>query len=111
MVQTTVMKVNIYCQKCKQELISAISGLRGVDKVEVDVANGTLTVTGTVDPYDVLIHTKKTGKFVDVVSIGPPPKSEANNNPEPKVDNVTFHGCEQVCIIHVDEPDSGCSIM
>lgn len=45
----------------------------GVDKVEVDAAKGTLTVIGDADPYEIIVRTRKTGKFVEVVSIGPPP--------------------------------------
>ncbi|KAF5454433.1 hypothetical protein F2P56_024099 [Juglans regia] len=73
MVQITKLKVIINCLKCKQELLQAVSPLQGVDKVEVDEAKGTLTVTGNADPYEIILRTKKTGKYVDVVSIGPPP--------------------------------------
>ena len=45
----------------------------GVDKIEADQAKGTLMVTGNADPYEIIIHSQKTGKHEKVVSIGPPP--------------------------------------
>lgn len=59
----------------------------GVDIVEADAAKGTLTVTGAADPYEVIVRTKKTGKCVEVVSIGPPPappKPPESKKPEEK---------------------------
>ncbi|XP_052196142.1 heavy metal-associated isoprenylated plant protein 43-like [Diospyros lotus] len=94
MVQRTVLKVDISCHKCKTKLLKAVAGLQGVDKIEVDEAKGTLTVTGDADPYEIIVRTKKAGKFADVVSIGPPPpppkpqddpkKPEQDKKPEQK---------------------------
>ncbi|KAH6754875.1 hypothetical protein C2S52_021309 [Perilla frutescens var. hirtella] len=85
MVQKTVLKVHISCEKCKTKLLKAVSGLQGVDKVEVDGAKGTLSVTGDADPYEIIVKTRKAGKFAEVVSIGPPPKPQDDKKkPEPK---------------------------
>ncbi|XP_010940108.1 heavy metal-associated isoprenylated plant protein 2-like [Elaeis guineensis] len=73
MVKRTVLKVDISCQKCKQKLIHAVCGIEGVDKIEVDGAKSTLTVTGDADPIEVIVRARKLGKFAEVVSIGPPP--------------------------------------
>ena len=59
----------------------------GVDIVEADVAKGILTVTGAADPYEIIRKTRKTGKCVEVVSIGPPaapPKPTDQKKPEEK---------------------------
>lgn len=59
----------------------------GVDIVEADVAKGILTVTGAADPYEIIRRTRKTGKCVEVVSIGPPsapPKPTDQKKPEEK---------------------------
>ncbi|XP_041017433.1 heavy metal-associated isoprenylated plant protein 43-like [Juglans microcarpa x Juglans regia] len=87
MVQITKLKVIINCLKCKQQLLKAVSPLQGVDKVEVDEANGTLTVTGDADPYEIILRTKKTGKYVDVVSIGPPPAPPKQDKDQKKPDD------------------------
>ncbi|KAG5241181.1 heavy-metal-associated domain-containing family protein [Salix suchowensis] len=73
MVQRTVLKADISCQKCKKKFLKAVSSLEGVDTIEVDQGKGTLTVTGDADPYDIILRSRKTGKHVEVVSIGPPP--------------------------------------
>ncbi|CAL1391280.1 unnamed protein product [Linum trigynum] len=71
--QRTVLKVDIACVKCKKKLLKAVSAVQGVDRVEIDETKGTLTVTGSGDPYEVIVRARKTGKHVEVVSIGPPP--------------------------------------
>nr|KAJ0219850.1 hypothetical protein LSAT_V11C200078360 [Lactuca sativa] len=53
----------------------------------MDVAKGTVTVTGDADPYEIILRTKKAGKFVEVVTIGPPPappKKPEEKKPEEK---------------------------
>ncbi|KAG9449711.1 hypothetical protein H6P81_009676 [Aristolochia fimbriata] len=72
MVTRTVLKVDISCMKCKKKLLKAISGLEGIDKIELDPAKNTITVTGDADPVQIIIRTRKTGKTAEVVSIGPP---------------------------------------
>jgi len=73
MVQRTVLKVDISCLKCKKKILKAVTGLEGVDQIEVDAAKGTLTVTGNADPYEIIVRCRKAGKFAEVVSVGPPP--------------------------------------
>ncbi|KAM3363093.1 heavy metal-associated isoprenylated plant protein 43 [Capsicum galapagoense] len=87
MVQKTVLKVDVSCDKCKKKILKAVSGLPGVEKVEIDEAKGTLSVTGDADPYKVIVRSRKAGKFAEVVSIGPPPpppKPDATKKPELK---------------------------
>ncbi|XP_076897820.1 heavy metal-associated isoprenylated plant protein 43-like [Bidens hawaiensis] len=88
MVQRTVLKVQLSGEKSKKKILTAVSGLQGVDHIEIDVAKGTLTVTGDADPYEIIIRVKKTGKFVEVLTVGPPPappkKPEEKKPPEKK---------------------------
>ncbi|XP_073140057.1 heavy metal-associated isoprenylated plant protein 2-like [Henckelia pumila] len=87
MVQKTVLRVDVSCEKCKKKIIKAVLGLPGVDKVEVDGGKGILSVIGNADPYDIIVRTRKAAKFVEVVSVGPPPapqKQEAQKKPEEK---------------------------
>ncbi|KAG8383361.1 hypothetical protein BUALT_Bualt04G0004500 [Buddleja alternifolia] len=131
MVQKTVLKVDISCHKCKKKLLKAVSGLQGVDKVEVDGAKGTLTVTGNADPYDIIMKTRKDGKFAEVVSIGPPPpppKQEAQKKPDEKKPDEKAQAqiqahlhtpfacpiCERIPVIPMtrfEEPTPQCSIL
>jgi hypothetical protein len=55
----------------------------GVDKIEVDSEKSTMTVTGTVDPVDVIVQARKAGKRASVLTIGPPapPKPAEEKKP------------------------------
>lgn len=60
-----------------------------MEKIEIDGAKGTLSVTGDADPYEVIMRSRKAGKFAEVVSIGPPPappkpKPDGQKKPEDK---------------------------
>ncbi|KAL1567919.1 heavy metal-associated isoprenylated plant protein 43-like [Salvia divinorum] len=129
MVQKTVLKVNISCNKCKTNILKAVSGLPGVDKVEVDGAKGTLSVTGDADPYEIIVKTRKVGKFAEVVSIGPPPKPQ-EKKPEPKKPEEKkaeqkpleqIHHTPFICplcerlpvypVTHWEQPTSQCNIL
>ena len=106
----------------------------GVDKIEVDAAKGTISVTGDADPYEIIVCTRKAGKCVDLVSVGPPPappKQESQKNPEEKKPEAkkddkkpdtkakihnpeTCPICQQMSIVYLDrsaEPNTACSIV
>ncbi|GJN01453.1 hypothetical protein PR202_ga18720 [Eleusine coracana subsp. coracana] len=81
MSKRTVLKVDTSCAKCKRKVLQAVSGLQGVDKIEVDSENSTMTVTGSVDPVDVIVQARKAGKRASVVTVGPPPKPAEEKKP------------------------------
>jgi len=103
----------------------------GVDKIEVDSSKETLTVTGDVDPYDVIHQARKAGKYAEVVSIGPPPpppkqdgqKKQEEKKPEekkPEAKATHIHPpcdcpiCWQTAVVYAprwEEPEPSCSIM
>ncbi|KAI3445502.1 hypothetical protein Pfo_002167 [Paulownia fortunei] len=56
----TELKVTINCEKCKTEVLKAVSKLIGVDEVTVNAEKGTLTVVGSVDPG---VSPPKSGKL------------------------------------------------
>ncbi|PPS16279.1 hypothetical protein GOBAR_AA04309 [Gossypium barbadense] len=138
MVKKTVLKVDLSGDKGRKKLLKAISGVQvsddgsnellflgllSVDKIEVDAAKGTISVTGDADPYDIIVRTRKVGKFVELVSVGPPPappkepqKKPEEKKAEPKKDdkktdpNPQFH-YPVVYMDRYNEPNVGCSIM
>ncbi|KAK8717579.1 hypothetical protein V6N13_044840 [Hibiscus sabdariffa] len=131
MPKKTVLKVDISCHKCRKKLLKAISGLQGVDKIEVDAGKGTISVTGDADPYDIIVRTRKVGRHVELVSVGPPPqppkepqKKPEEKKPEPKKDDkktdslvmpqlhypLTCPVCQQMHLVYT-EPNPGCSVM
>ncbi|GJN26153.1 hypothetical protein PR202_gb14062 [Eleusine coracana subsp. coracana] len=81
MSKRTVLKVDTSCAKCKRKVLQAVSGLQGVDKIEVDSENSTMTVTGSVDPVEVIVQARKAGKRASVVTVGPPPKPAEEKKP------------------------------
>ncbi|XP_023749089.1 heavy metal-associated isoprenylated plant protein 43 [Lactuca sativa] len=122
MVQRTVLKVLLSCEKCKKKLLKSVSSLQGVDKIEIDGAKGTLTVTGDADPYEIILQARKAIKWVEVVTIGPPPpKQDDEKKPPEKNPDQNFHICSfnntcVVCqpwaVVHMPpEPCTTCTIM
>ncbi|KAI3519225.1 hypothetical protein L1887_08252 [Cichorium endivia] len=128
MVQRTVLKVLLPCEKCKKKVLKSVSGVQGVDKIEIDEAKGTLTVTGDADPYEIILRTRKAIKCVEVVTIGPPPapqkkpdeKKPPEKKPEPNAHfslcNMSLPNscvvCRPMAVVHMPpEPCTTCTIM
>ncbi|XP_010649288.1 heavy metal-associated isoprenylated plant protein 43-like [Vitis vinifera] len=123
MAQRTVLKVDIWCPKCQKKLLQAVSGLEGVNTIDIDATKGLLTVTGEADPYEVIVRARKACKHAEVVTIGPPPapeKKPEKEKPEkekpdkkvPSSDNCRM--CQRFAVIHLDqwdEPNVTCSIL
>uniref|UniRef100_A0A0E0DJI0 HMA domain-containing protein n=1 Tax=Oryza meridionalis TaxID=40149 RepID=A0A0E0DJI0_9ORYZ len=85
MSKKTVLRVDTSCDKCKRKILQAVSGLQGVDKIEIDSEKGTMTVTGSADPVDVIERTRKAGKRAEVVTIGPPAASSSKPTEQQQV--------------------------
>ncbi|KAL2513789.1 heavy metal-associated isoprenylated plant protein 43-like [Forsythia ovata] len=71
------LKVTIYCEKCKTEVLKPVAKLKGIDEVTLNAEKGTLTVVGTVDPVSIITAIRKTRKFVEITSVGPPKKPDS----------------------------------
>ncbi|XP_031486732.1 heavy metal-associated isoprenylated plant protein 2-like [Nymphaea colorata] len=104
-----VLKVELYCLKCKVLVMRAITKLMGIDKIEIDAEKSTVTVIGNVDPVAVVTRLKKAGKMVQIVTVGPPPKVEEKKKEEPCRLPVCCKTCERISIRVKD--DRGCVIM
>ncbi|GLT39172.1 hypothetical protein SLA2020_133780 [Shorea laevis] len=84
MVQRTVLKVDVSCFKCKKKILKAVSSLQ--------------------DPYEIMVRTRKAGKFDEVVSVGPPPpppKPDAQKKSDEKKPD------EKKAQVHVPQPHTG----
>ncbi|RLN15586.1 hypothetical protein C2845_PM02G39410 [Panicum miliaceum] len=60
--QTVELKVRMCCSGCERVVKHALTRLRGVDSVEVDVEMEKVTVTGYVDRHRVLKEVRRAGK-------------------------------------------------
>ncbi|GKC87528.1 heavy metal-associated isoprenylated plant protein 39 [Tanacetum coccineum] len=58
--QKIVLKVDIHDDKQKRRAMKAISGIEGIESIAGDLKDGTLTVTGDVDPVRVCRTSKRT---------------------------------------------------
>ncbi|XP_071736983.1 heavy metal-associated isoprenylated plant protein 2-like [Rutidosis leptorrhynchoides] len=77
------VKVNMHCEKCKTQVLKAVTKVLGVSEVSVDLEKQMLVVIGDVDPVCVVARVRKTGKIAEIVSVGPPKKIEPKKEAEP----------------------------
>ncbi|XP_031498580.1 heavy metal-associated isoprenylated plant protein 2-like [Nymphaea colorata] len=97
----TVVYVEINCKKCKADVLKAVAKLSDVDKIEVDEEKNTVTVTGKVDPMDVMTNLRKVKKMAQMLTVGSE-KEEAKKD-EKKEGGGPLPDCCRACdYIYVD---------
>eukprot|EP00252_Welwitschia_mirabilis_P009706 TRINITY_DN22474_c0_g1_i1.p1 TRINITY_DN22474_c0_g1~~TRINITY_DN22474_c0_g1_i1.p1 ORF type:complete len:152 (-),score=18.70 TRINITY_DN22474_c0_g1_i1:371-826(-) len=114
MAKKTLLSVTMCCERSKQEAMSMVAEMKGVDAVEADRSNGTITVTGEADPVDIATKLRKQAKMrTDIVSVenNPAPKKDDEggspppSTPPPPLALVYFEPCS------CDAPSDSCSIL
>nr|XP_017231348.1 PREDICTED: heavy metal-associated isoprenylated plant protein 26-like [Daucus carota subsp. sativus] len=65
------LKVNMKCQKCRTEVLKAVTKVPGVDHVSANVENEVVTIIGDVDPVLVTSKVRKAGKRAEIIGVGP----------------------------------------
>ncbi|KAJ9681606.1 hypothetical protein PVL29_017826 [Vitis rotundifolia] len=108
-----VLKVCIYCQKCKRDLLRVVTKFTGIDEIAVDIEKGTLTVVGTVDPACLTKKIRKSGKMAEIVSVGPPkPPEKEPHKPEAKPLPACCNNCQiAVGAAFISNENIFCSIL
>ncbi|KAI3701538.1 hypothetical protein L6452_26699 [Arctium lappa] len=66
-----VLKVNVTSDTEKRKVLKKVSGLAGIESIALDLKEGNLTVTGDVDPVEVVMRVRKIGLYVEIISVGP----------------------------------------
>ncbi|KAL5981740.1 hypothetical protein ACLOJK_015803 [Asimina triloba] len=117
--QKTVIKVAIYCVKCRAQIFKAVAKLTGIDQIVMDAEKGTLTVVGDVDPMQIVCQVKKTGKFQELVSVGPAKSEDKDKKPDQskkdddKKKNLpqSCKDCQLIPVTYVYEEGRLCTIL
>ncbi|CAN1753136.1 Heavy metal-associated isoprenylated plant protein 8, partial [Linum perenne] len=84
-VVTVVLSIRMHCEACAQVIQKRIRKISGVETVETDIVNGTVTVKGVVEPEKLaqLVY-KKTKKQVSVVNKEEEKKEEGEEEKKKK---------------------------
>ncbi|CAN6705793.1 unnamed protein product [Malus baccata var. baccata] len=86
-----VLKLEVYDEKSKKKAMKAVSGLEGLDSISMDMKDKKLTVTGDIDPVELVARLRKL-YHTEILSVGPAkeekkkeePKKEQPKKEEPK---------------------------
>ncbi|KAK2653987.1 hypothetical protein Ddye_013843 [Dipteronia dyeriana] len=82
-----VMKLELHDERAKKKAMRTVSGMTGVDSIQMDMKDRKLTVVGDIDPVDIVSKLRKLC-HTEIVSVGPSKepekKKEEAKKEEPK---------------------------
>ncbi|XP_021830351.1 leukocyte receptor cluster member 8 homolog [Prunus avium] len=66
---TCVLKLNIKCKACKTKIYDVLQNIYGVYKIDIDAEQGTVKVSGKVNPSTLLMVLDGSGKHAELKSL------------------------------------------
>ncbi|KAJ4952750.1 hypothetical protein NE237_029582 [Protea cynaroides] len=124
--QTVELKVRMDCEGCELKVRNALSSMKGVKSVDINMKQHKVTVTGYVEPNKVLKKAQSTGKkaefwpYIPYTLVAHPYTAQAYDKKAPpgyvrKVETHTINTInqqeEQYTTMFSDENPNACSIM
>ncbi|XP_039001374.1 heavy metal-associated isoprenylated plant protein 7-like [Hibiscus syriacus] len=80
---TVVLKVNMHCEACAQEIKKRIQKMKGVESAEADLKSFEVTVKGVFEPPELVAYVcKRTGKQAAIMKQDPPEASKDDGGKE-----------------------------
>ncbi|XP_038971549.1 heavy metal-associated isoprenylated plant protein 39-like [Phoenix dactylifera] len=80
-----VLKLDLHDDKAKARAMARVSSLQGIDSLAIDMKEKKLTVTGEVDPVDVVGKLKKCW-YPEILSVGPAKEEKKKEEPKKEGD-------------------------
>ncbi|MED6107637.1 hypothetical protein PIB30_015811 [Stylosanthes scabra] len=81
---TVVLKIHMHCEACSQEIKRRILRMKGVESVETDLKNATVSVKGAIEASKLVDYVyKRTGRQAVIIKQEPQEEASKNQEEEP----------------------------